>query len=322
MKKRILVVGLDGGATKTAAVLTDESGATLARSVTGPSNFQIVGTEEAGKSVLKAIEDCCAAAGRQAEDLDAVVAGLTGAGRETDQKRMAETLIRIAASRNLPLKNLHIVSDAIIALEGAFRGAPGMILIAGTGSIALGKKSDGSVVRAGGWGRIIGDEGSGYAIGRAGMTAVCRHLDGRGPGTSLTAMVAATVGLSTQEEIIRHVYRKGFDLASIAPLVFQSAGNGDAVCLAILQDAAADLVDHVGAVIRHMGIGDGRARLAFAGGLLTGAGVLPAILRRRLAEQFPSVTIHEPELPPEVGAALMAAKSLSSSPTSGTISRA
>lgn len=319
MKKEILVVGIDGGATKTAAVLADGSGAILARSVTGPSNFQIIGTEEAGKAILKAVEECCAAAGRKVNNLDAVVAGLTGAGREDDQNRMAEALMKNAAGRNLLLKNVRVVSDALIALEGAFRGAPGVILIAGTGSIALGRKSDGSVVRAGGWGRIIGDEGSGYAIGRAGMAAVCRHLDGRGRITSLTGMVASTFGLSTQEDIIRRVYREGLDLASIAPLVFQSAREGDSVCSAILRDAAADLVDHVRAVLRQMDITDGRARLAFAGGLLTGGDVFPEILRSHLAEQFPTMMIHEPELSPAEGAALMAVNLLSTTTTSRSI---
>lgn len=319
MKKGILVVGVDGGATKTAAVLADGSGVPLARSVTGPSNFQIIGPEEAGKAILKAVEECCAAAGFKVTEVDAVVAGLTGAGREVDQKRMAEALVTIAASRNVSLKNLRIVTDALIALEGAFRGAPGVILIAGTGSIALGKKSEGSVARAGGWGRVIGDEGSGYAIGRAGMAAICRHLDGRGQSTLLTGMVASTFGLSTQEEIIRHVYREGFDLGSIAPLVLQCAGDGDAVCLAILRSAAADLVDHVRAVLRQMGISDGRARLALAGGVLAGGGLFSKILRRDLAEQFPSIAIHEPELSPAEGAALMAIKLLSASTTSGGV---
>ncbi|MBI4418881.1 MAG: hypothetical protein HY563_08890 [Ignavibacteriales bacterium] len=304
VKKHSYVIGIDGGATKTAAVLADETGHVLAESVSGPSNFQAIGTETAARAILQSITECCSRAACSPGEVRVVVAGLTGAGREPDQRRMHGALESTASGHGLKFDTMIVVSDALIALEGAFGGGPGAILISGTGSIAFGKKTDGSIVRVGGWGRLIGDQGSGYDIGQSGLVAVCKHLDGSGPDTLLTERVSSEYNLSSQEQIITKVYA-GFDIASIAPLVLRAAEENDAVCRNILQRAAADLVDHVKAIVLKMESETKPLRFALLGTMLTTSNMLSILVRRAVSE-LASVSVQEPQASPARGAVLMA----------------
>ncbi|MCX6138463.1 MAG: hypothetical protein NTV54_13325 [Ignavibacteriales bacterium] len=230
--KNRFVIGMDGGGTKTAAVLIDKDGSTLAEHVAGPSNFQIIGVEKAAKVIVELVRECCSSAQCSPGDINAVTIGLTGAGRPADQERIGKTVLAAAKTARVKIARLSVESDARIALEGAFKGGAGIILIAGTGSIAFGKDAKGRVHRVGGWGRILGDEGSGFFIGRSGLTAITRHLDGRSPATLLSKMVAKEFGLKTQSDLIAAVYRNNFDVASIAPLVFKVAAKSDEACMA------------------------------------------------------------------------------------------
>ncbi|MBF8247713.1 MAG: putative N-acetylglucosamine kinase [Bacteroidetes bacterium] len=189
-KKNRYVVGIDGGGTKTAAVIADLR-STFAAEAKGPaSNFQVIGVEKASEVLFAIVQECRRTVGCELEDIAFVLAGLTGAGRASDQKRMGEAFRSFSMKQGADFKNIRIESDARVALEGAFKGKPGIILIAGTGSIAFGKDLKGNICRVGGWGRTIGDEGGGYAIGRDGLNAVTRDLDGRGERTKLTKRVA------------------------------------------------------------------------------------------------------------------------------------
>jgi N-acetylglucosamine kinase-like BadF-type ATPase len=273
MKSQQLVVGLDGGGTKTEALLVDVSGTILSKKTGGPSNFQIIGVEKAAEVILDLIQDCSAEAGCDLKDLRAVVAGLTGAGRDVDRNRMLAGVREGMKKRNLAIERVIIESDARIALEGAFEGKVGIILIGGTGSIAFGKGHDGTIFRVGGWGRILGDEGSGYAIGREGLNAVTKHLDGRIRPTALTKMVSQKFGLTTQEQIITAVYTEQFDVATVAPLVIQAVTQRDIECERILNKATFELSEHVRALLLKIeSAARSRARekipLVFIGGLL------------------------------------------------------
>ncbi|MEX1275692.1 MAG: BadF/BadG/BcrA/BcrD ATPase family protein [Bacteroidota bacterium] len=317
MAKQQFVIGLDGGGTKTAAVLADINGNVLAEETGGPSNFQIIGVEKAAETILGLIERCCKQHGCSSGDVASVTVGLTGAGRPGDQRRMWEGLIGAAERRNVSLNTVVIESDARIALEGAFKGKVGIILIAGTGSIAFGKDMEGNVHRAGGWGRTLGDEGSGYKIGRDGLNAVTRHLDERLKETLLTKLVARDFGLSSQEKIITAVYRENFDVASIAPLVIEAAEQKDPEAARILNRATFELSEHVRALllkIERVSRARRKVPLAFIGSVITSESVLTKILRHKITFSLPQISIVQPAASPAYGAVLLAIRSVTRTP--------
>ena len=312
MEKPYYVIGIDGGGTKTAALLADEKGKTLAEDAGGPSNFQFIGVDQAARVLFSVISQCCQKAGCPISQVKCVVAGLTGAGRPSDQERMQKAFEAHARQSGAEFGTLKIESDARIALEGAFEGASGIILIAGTGSIAFGKTTEGDVFRVGGWGRIVGDEGSGFMIGREGLNAVTKELDGRGKKTQLTVIVAEKFGLSSQERIIAEVYRNNFDLASLAPLVIEAASKHDQECERILNRAAFELSEHVRALTLRMERATRGARqkipLSFVGSLLTEDSVFPKIVKHKIEFTTPQIVVRKPQSTPAYGAALMALK--------------
>ncbi|MBM4160259.1 MAG: hypothetical protein FJ217_04075 [Ignavibacteria bacterium] len=315
MAKKQFVIGIDGGATKTAASLADINGNVLAEDTAGPSNFQIIGTQRASEVIISLIERCCDEVGCTPNEIQMTVAGLTGAGREGDKERMKFAVLEEARRRKSGISKVAIESDGRIALEGAFRGKPGIILIAGTGSFALAKDHKGVVHRVGGWGRILGDEGSGYIIGRDGLNAVTKHLDGRTKATLITKLVAERFGFVDQEAIITAVYRENFDIAQVAPLVIEAADKKDSEAARILNKATFELSEHVRVLVgkieksSHM-----RAKipLSFIGSTITTESVYKRILEHKITYSLPQVTIVAPQAPPAYGAVLLAIQSVKS----------
>jgi len=303
------VIGLDGGGTKTAAELCDAAGGVLTSAIGGPSNFQVIGVEQSAKTILDLVETCCHSVGCTIGQLESIVAGLTGAGRPGDQARMAEAIKAESARRGSPCKDVRVESDARIALEGAFGGQPGIIVIAGTGSIVFGKDAAGIVHRSGGWGRIVGDDGSGFAIGRDAFRAVFAAIDRRGPATALSKKLQKNAGLADSDAIITALYKEGFDVASIAPMVMEAAKGGDRVARIVLRRSADDLVGLIAPVVRKLHASSLKRSpfpLAFLGSLLTNKNYYSDRVRSLLRTELPSVRIQAPEAPPVHGAVLIA----------------
>jgi N-acetylglucosamine kinase-like BadF-type ATPase len=316
------VVGIDGGGTKTAAQLADMQGKVLAESLGGPSNFQVIGAQQAAGTILDLVETCCHSVGCTISQIASITAGLTGAGRVSDQNRMIESLRQVAQSRSIELHDVCVESDARIGLEGAFGGGAGIIVIAGTGSIVFGKDHRGNILRAGGWGRLIGDEGSGYSLGREAFRAVAKAIDGRSKKTLLTALFARKLGLKTQEEIVRALYKDNFDMASVAPVVLEAARKRDRPSLAILELAAEELVDVVDSVVRRMKIPrtipNSKMRISFVGGLLTSPNIYSKNFALLIRRTLPSVALQKAQYPPVYGAVLLSlgrTKNHTASPT-------
>ena len=313
MKQTRYIIGMDGGGTKTHAIIADLNGSIRAEHIGGPSNFQIIGVEKAAKTIYDLVKDCCESAECSVDQVHAVVLGLTGAGRIADQERMAKGVLRYARSKKTKLKNVIVESDARIALEGAFKGKPGIILIAGTGSIAFGKDAKDRVHRVGGWGRIIGDEGSGYFIGRLGLTAVAQHLDGRGEKTILAKMAAKKFGLTDQTAIINAVYKNGFDVASLAPLVLDAAKKKDVVSRMIVEYAAIQLSEHIEVMAKKISgssrstIGS-KVHLSLIGGLIANDTILRQLVTRYVQVNIPQIEVISPMSTPAYGAMVLGLK--------------
>ncbi|MEK6757059.1 MAG: BadF/BadG/BcrA/BcrD ATPase family protein [Bacteroidota bacterium] len=315
MAKKQFVIGIDGGGTKTAALLSDLNGNVLVEETGGPSNFQIIGVQKASEVIVSLVKKCCEEIGCSPSEILTIVAGLTGAGREGDKERMKLAVLEEARKQKTAISNVIIESDGRIALEGAFRGKPGIILIAGTGSFALAKDHKGGIHRAGGWGRILGDEGSGYVIGRDGLNAVTKHLDGRGKETLLTRLIAERLGLGNQEAIITAVYRENFDIARVAPLVIEAAEAKDTEAARILNKHTFELFEHVRTLVNKIEESTrmrAKIPLSFIGSVIGAESVYKKILQHKIVFSLPQVTVVAPQASPAFGAVLLAAQSVKS----------
>ena len=304
---------MDGGATKTAGLLSDLDGVVLAEETGGASNPQVVGPEKAAEVIVSLVEKLCNKAKCSTSQVMAVVAGLAGAGREGDKVRVKTATLAEAKKRKVAVGSVTIESDGRIALEGAFKGRLGIILIAGTGSFALAKDHKGGIHRAGGWGRIVGDEGSGFVIGRDGLNIVAKHIDGRGKATLLTKLVDERLGLSNQEKIINGVYREGFDVATVAPLVIEAAEAKDVECARILNKATFELSEHVRTLVNRIEESSrtrSKVPLAFIGSLINNDNIYQRILKHKVTFSLPQVTVIAPEAPPAYGAVLLSIRSV------------
>jgi N-acetylglucosamine kinase-like BadF-type ATPase len=309
------VLGIDGGGTKTFGVIADLNGRPLFSAAGGTSNPQVIGFQKASQVVLEVIQKCCRRARAQGKDLKAVVVGLAGAGRESDRRRAEIEIRRLARKKNFPLRNLRVESDARIALEGALGGESGLVLISGTGSIGIAKDHNGGIHRVGGWGRTIGDEGSGFAIGRVGLAAIARALDGRGQATMLTRLAAKRFGLSNPRRIISRIYQDCFDPSLLAPLVLKAAGKADKVSKGILEEAALELVHHVRVLLakfkrQKKPFGGRRITVVLLGGMLERPSYLSRTLKKKIRLAFPRVNMRPPCGSPAYGGVLLALERL------------
>jgi N-acetylglucosamine kinase-like BadF-type ATPase len=294
---RELYLGIDGGGTHTVALLavrTSASWTILGRGTSGPSNRQAVGTERALAALDEAVSAAFAAAHLPRGPVASACLGLAGADRADDQAVICEWAERMQLAQKVD-----VTSDAAILLAAGTPEGWGLVLIAGTGSIAFGKTADGRRARAGGWGYLLGDEGSSYALVMAGLQAVARAADSRGPGTSLTERFLNRFGLKQPQELIAAVYRGGRDrteFASLAPLVIEAADE-DAVAAQIVETGARELARAGESVTRQLGWND-PVPVALAGGLLVGSEKYRQRVLRFLHEHgvqaLPVIVVEEP----------------------------
>ena len=298
------LIGMDGGATKTKCILTDIDLKTVYETTSGPSNFLVIGTEKVSETILNLVNDCASSQKILPNDIKAIVLGTTGGGRRNDAELIEAQIKNDMLRKGITINKFHVESDARIALEGAFSGKAGSILIAGTGSIMFGKDGKGKIHRVGGFGRFIGDEGSGYRIGRIGLNAVARYFDGRAKQTKITDLLEQEFSISSSEDLITEVYRNGFNIAAAAPLVFDAAESGDKIAQRILEDEADELLLHISAMKEILNVP--LLKVSLIGSLLTTTNYFSYLFNEKVIRKFNDVQIKEAEHSPEFGAALMA----------------
>lgn len=298
------LIGMDGGGTKTKCILTDFNLNPIYETGGAASNFLVIGTEKVAVTILELIKDCIDSKNISIDDLQAVVLGTTGGGRRNDAELLEKQIFDYAEQKSLKINKFKVESDARIALEGAFSGKSGSILIAGTGSIMFGKDNKGEIHRVGGFGRYIGDEGSGYRIGRKGLNAVARYMDGRAKSTKIADLLDQEFSISTSEHLITEVYRNNFNIASVAPLVFESAESGDKIAQRILEDEADELLQHITAMKVKLNIE--MLKVSLIGSILTMPNYFSYLFNEKVVRRFADVKIMEAEHSPQFGAALLA----------------
>ena len=265
-----LVLGIDGGGTKTVAWLASCTNSarptTIGRGQAGPSNPQAVGTTAAQRNIQTAVEQAFADAQYPPTRVATACLALAGAGRENVRQEM----LRWAEELSLA-KHVQVVHDGQAVLAIGTDDGTGVAVICGTGSFAYGESVSGTNARSGGWGYLFGDEGSGYAIGCAALRAVARAADCRGPATMLTPALLALLQVSEPAQLIPAIYGVSSTrstIASLTPCVFQAAQNGDGVAAQICQDAATELAQLVQSVAHRLDLLQGHYDLALAGGVL------------------------------------------------------
>jgi len=302
------LIGFDCGATKTECALADINGNILYTTMGGAANFLVSGTEGTSKIILSLLNDCIRKLNIDYSEIENIVIGAAGAGRKKDAEKLKTFLLEKFSANGIKIKSLKVVSDAQIALEGAFSNEAGCILIAGTGSIIYGKDENGNIYRAGGFGRLLGDEGSGFSIGRKGLQAAAKYFDDRGDETLIVKLIKDKYSINTADELITKVYKENFDIASIAEIVLIAAQNEDQIAHNILLEETDELIHHISTMMKKMETID--LRVSFAGSLILNNNIYSDMLRDKITTSLPSVKIVEPRHSPIEGAILLAKEML------------
>lgn len=278
MKSRS-VIGIDGGGTATRAVVLDDQGRELGRGRAGPSLTDRPGSPIGIETLVTAAERAVEQAGVTLP-VAALCAGLAGVGREEERAAVEAAL----ATRGIASTS-RVVTDAETAFYDAFADGPGILVISGTGSIAWGRAEDGREARVGGWGSLIGDEGSGHDIGLRGLRAALRAADGRGGETELLPRLAGQLGITGPEDLLTWAASAAkSEIAGLAPLVCELGRAGDRTAGAIVDAAVASLTDHVEALLTRLAPWSVPPGLALGGGLLSSGGSLRDPLVAGLAD--------------------------------------
>ncbi len=295
------IVGVDAGGTKT-VVIVAEADAVRARAIGGGAKMRsgkgIACATTIGEVARRALADI----GRLRADL--IVAGVAGAGREEERNELREALRSEAIA-----ERIIVTGDTDIALAAAFGDQPGIVVTAGTGSMGVARDPFGRTHRSGGFGWQMGDEGSGYAIGRAALGAVGRAADGRSPRTELTSLLLKLSRSESMDGLVRWAAAAGVpEVAALAPAVFEAAHQGDTVAAGIMDYAARELAALVLRLLPHFGV-DERAPVGVAtnGGLLFHDGPLHRMLRTKLQEE-PRLRLRDTPLDAATGAIHIASR--------------
>jgi glucosamine kinase len=297
-----VVVGVDGGGTRTRAVLIDEKGRELGRAEHAGAVASAREPGRAADAVTGAVRRAADRAGVELP-VEAMWAGLAGAG-----SRAARDAVTSALRERSLAERVVVGTDVEAAFQDGFGSGPGVLVIAGTGSIVWARDDIGRVHRVGGWGRWLGDEGSGHWLGMQGLRLVTRAEDGRAPPTALRAALLTALGLGAVEDLVAWIDSAAkAEIAALAPIVVGIAGRGDDGAERIVQAGVSALRAHVDAVLAAMRREGGAAKLPDAilwGGLLGGPGPLRGRVEGALEELGMKVVARE--LDPPKGAARMA----------------
>ncbi len=289
-----IVIGVDaGGTSSTAAIWRD--GVEAGRARGGAGAVRPTRAMAAASNIADTIRVALTQAGALRGDV--LVVGAAGAGREEERQEL-----RTALRMHDLADRLVVTTDVELALAAAFGSGPGIILIAGTGSIAVARGGDGGLRRAGGFGWQVGDEGGGYWIGRMGLQALSRSTDGRGGATTLLETMGPIVRCGTFPELVRwSVTATPSEVAALAPGVVAAAERGDQMASAILDRAADELVALVRATMGE----SGQVEVALSGGLIGTGGPLRERVEARLAD-LGDAQVRQRPLDPVEGALLLA----------------
>jgi N-acetylglucosamine kinase-like BadF-type ATPase len=294
----VIFLGVDGGQSSTTALVGDETGRVLGHGRGGPCNH--VKTGDGRAKFVNAISGCVGAALRAAglaEDAEFRAACLGFSGGPADKEAILHEILRV--------ETMMVTNDALIALTGATGGAPGIITIAGTGSIALGRNAAGKTGRAGGWGYVFGDEGGAFDTTRQALRAALRQHEGWGPRTVLHDRLLAATGAADANDLLHRFYTTDWprpQIAQFARLVDEAAGDGDAAAGEIMERQGRELAAFAAAVHGQLFAPGDAVTVAHVGGVWR-SGRVRAAFKAALAG-IAGLTVGAPKHGPAAGALL------------------
>ena len=269
------VLGLDAGGTKTVGLLADEAGNILAESRGSGANLQTHGELEVEKVFHEVIEQLASL-----QQIDALCLGIAGVDRPRDEAAIRGILRRLGHRERAT-----IVNDAVVALVAGASERFGIVVLAGTGSIAYGLDAKGRSARAGGYGYILADEGSGYWLGREALRAAVRAADGRSPKTLLIDLIFEALQIGSLAELVALVYEKGMakdQVAALARVVERARAEGDVASTQILAEAARELALTARSVARQLGFASDPFPVVLAGGAFRACPTLSTLVEAEL----------------------------------------
>jgi N-acetylglucosamine kinase-like BadF-type ATPase len=299
------VLGVDGGGTNTRAAIFSPEGEQVGEGHADAANFLRISLDVAVEHILQAVDEACGQAGITRERLSRICIGLAGVQHPEHHKQMWDALLPLFGHAAFRLE-----TDARIALAGATDLAPGVVVIAGTGSIALGMNARGVFKRSGGWGSTIGDEGSGYYIGRRALQSVVLAYDHRSEPTTLTQRILGYFNIQSAEDLPAIIYRPSTrvvqEIAQLSKVVAAAAREGDEAAQDILDDAGYELACAVNAVIKQLGMQEEAFRVAYVGGIFNAGELILPKFSAYVKRFAPHATVGPPLFPPVIGAVKLA----------------
>lgn len=302
------VVGIDGGGTKTTAAVVGEDNVVVASATSGPANRRSAGMESASANIAEAVTEALQRANLSLSQLAGICMCLAGFDTDLDLTVPQRALRILNFSGPAIFEN-----DVVGAWAGATEVSPGIVAIGGTGATALGMNARGEFWRTDGWDTLLGDEGSGYAVGHAAIRAAMRMLDGRVAPTILVRALGQAYGVQSAEDMRRLVDSTPFgkyEVASFARHVSEAAVAGDTVARDILRQAGYALAENVAAIVRILGMQDEAFPLSTVGSVIRDDPWVAEPFAAAVKAIAPHATFRTPLHPPEIGASLLCFKRL------------
>lgn len=279
------VLGIDGGGSKCTAALSD--GQTLRGTHTaGGCNLNSVSRESARLALREAVVGALSSSGTEASSVSSVCAGVAGAAAPEVAAKITEFLAEL-----LPRASIRVVPDSVITLEAAFPGGSGVVCISGTGSIAFGRNGRGEFARAGGWGRVVSDEGSGHWIGQHAVTQCLRALD-VGRSSQLIAAIMDHWQVVTREHLVKRCHCAPIpDFAELFPIVLSTAKGGDQLATEILSAAGTELARIAQIVLRRLWANRSSVEVALTGGVFLNSARICQVFGNVIRSDRPEVRV-------------------------------
>jgi len=302
------VIGVDGGGTKTLGAIAGHDAVVMAHNEVGSTNYNVQPLDVVRSNLRLLVDNLLHAVDGRPEDVDAICLGMSGCDRPDDKKMYGDL-----AREVLPGAKCDAVNDAVIALVGGVGVPRGIIVISGTGSIAYGYDGLSKSARCGGWGNILGDEGSGYGLAFHGLRAIMRAHDGRGEPTALRDAVLGALKLERPEQLLgwlREVKWGKADIAALSREVLETAAAGDPVARRIMEQEADDLAHQAQVVAGKLFSGATGFSVVVGGSNLRKSRVYFDCFTAAVGRRLPGVPVVLPEREPVEGALICAASML------------
>lgn len=298
--KKSFYLGIDAGGTKCELMIADTDLKKIFSSKFKSLHYSVVGAKVIAEKFSALIKDVLKKNNLDIKDCKGICIGLAGAREDADRK-----LLKKEFSKRLKFNKIRIETDTMTGLYGAFDGADGLILISGTGSVLFGKSGN-KIYRVGGWGRILGDEGSGYWIGLQALKQIVKEYDllNIKPRTQLAKAINKGHGLS-EKNIVEQVFHGNFSIQNIAPLVLKLAEKRNIICLNIMNEAIDGLLYHLETFLK-VAQRKKSIDVAFIGSIIETDNLLSKKFRQRIKKELPLINVIKKKNPPVFGAILLA----------------